>query len=53
MGYLSVKTMVEHLDGKSVQKVVDTGSTFVEKRNLRDPKVEALLNPDLDKWLGQ
>jgi ribose transport system substrate-binding protein len=53
MGYLSVKTMVSHLKGEKVEKVIDTGSTFVEKANLDDPKVKALLEPDLEKWLGK
>ena len=53
MGYLSVKTMVSHLKGETVEKVIDTGSTFVEKKNLEDPKIKALLEPDLDKWLSQ
>lgn len=53
MGYLSVKTMVSHLRGETVEKIIDTGSVFVEKSNLDDPKVQTLLEPELEKWLGK
>ena len=53
MGYLSVKTMTAHLKGEPVQKVIDTGSTFVTKANLDDPKIKSLIEPDLGKWLGE
>ncbi len=52
MGYLGVKTMVQKLRGGSVQALIDTGSTFVQKENLSDPAVKALLLPDLSQWLG-
>jgi ribose transport system substrate-binding protein len=45
MGYLSVKTMVEHLKGKPVPKTVDTGVLMVTAENLRDPAVQAVINP--------
>src|SRR5688572_13226752 len=45
MGYLAVKTMVEHLEGKQVPKVVDTGVAIVTPDNLDDPKSQELLNP--------
>ena len=45
MGYLAVKTMVEHLDGKQVPKVVDTGVAIVTPENLDDQKSQELLNP--------
>lgn len=53
MGYLAVKTMVSHLQGKPVTPKVDTGSTFVDKQNLSDPKIKQLIAPDLAKWLEQ
>lgn len=53
MGYLAVKTMVSHLKGEKVEKVMDTGSTVVDKDNMKDPKVAALLKPDLKKWLEE
>lgn len=45
MGYLSVKTMVEHLQGKPVPKTVDTGVLMVTPENLHDPAVQAVINP--------
>ena len=45
MGYLAVKTMVEHLEGQQVPKVVDTGVAIVTPENLDDPKSQELLNP--------
>jgi ribose transport system substrate-binding protein len=45
MGYLSVKTMVDHLQGKSVPKVVDTGVVMVTADSLTDSSVQAVINP--------
>jgi ribose transport system substrate-binding protein len=45
MGHLAVKTMVEHLEGKQVPKVVDTGVALVTPENLDDAKSQELLNP--------
>jgi ribose transport system substrate-binding protein len=45
MGYLAVKTMVDHLDGKQVPAVVDTGVELVTPDNLDAPRSKELLNP--------
>ena len=45
MGYLGVKTMVEHLLGKPVEKRIDTGVALVTPDNLDDPKIKELLQP--------
>lgn len=45
MGYLSVKTIVEHLQGRTVPKTVDTGVYLVTADNLSDPAVQAVINP--------
>ena len=45
MGYLSVKTMVDHLQGKRVATVVDTGVVMVTPDNLNDPAIQAVINP--------
>jgi ribose transport system substrate-binding protein len=45
MGYLSVKTMVEHLQGRPVPKHVDTGVMMVTLDNLNDAAVQAVINP--------
>jgi ribose transport system substrate-binding protein len=45
MGYLSVKTMADHLQGKPVPKMVDTGVMMVTLDNLTQPDVQAVINP--------
>lgn len=51
MGYLGVKTMMDHLQGKQIQKRVDTGVTLVTPDNLDDPQSQELLHPPLDQYL--
>jgi ribose transport system substrate-binding protein len=51
MGYLGVKTMIEHLQGKPVEKRIDTGVYLVTKDNMDTPEMKQLLSPDLGKWL--
>jgi len=53
MGYYGVKTLVESLAGKKVNKKMDTGVILVTNANLNEPAVKDLLNPDLKKWLGE
>ena len=51
MGYLGVKTMVDHLQGKQVEKRIDTGVTLITPENLDDPQSQELLHPPLDQYL--
>jgi len=51
MGYLGVRTMVDHLRGKNVEKKIDTGVMLVTKENLETPEVKTLLHPPLDQYL--
>ena len=51
MGYKGVMTLVEHLDGKPVEKRIDTGVVLVTKENMKDESVTELLHPPLDKYL--
>lgn len=51
MGYLGVKTIVDHLQGRKVEKVVDTGVTLVTPENMNEAKIKELLHPPLDKYL--
>jgi len=53
MGYLGVKTLVEHLQGKKVEKEIDTGSEVATPQNMNDPKMKNLLEPDFKKWLDE
>ncbi len=47
MGYLGVKTIVAHLRGEPVEKVIDTGVVLATKDNMDTPEIKALLTPDL------
>ena len=51
MGYLGVKTMVAHLDGRPVAKRIDTGVRLITRDRMDDPDARELLHPDLSKWL--
>lgn len=51
MGYRGVKTAVDVLDGKVVEKRVATNLTLITPENLESDEVKDLLNPPLDKWL--
>jgi ribose transport system substrate-binding protein len=51
MGYIGVKAIVDHLQGKPVEKRIDTGVTLVTPENMDDPAVQELLHPPLDKYL--
>jgi ribose transport system substrate-binding protein len=53
MGYLGVKTMVEHLEGKKLEKRIDTGSEVATPENMDDAKIKNLLEPDYKKWLNE
>jgi ribose transport system substrate-binding protein len=48
MGYLAVKTMVDHLRGLPVQKTVDTGVYLVTRQSLNDPKIQSVLQSRAD-----
>jgi ribose transport system substrate-binding protein len=51
MGYLSVKTLVRHLKGETVEKRIDTGAKVVAREQMDQPEMKELLSPDLSKWL--
>ena len=51
MGYKGVMTMVEHLQGKKVEKRIDTGVVLATAENMEQPEVKELLYPPLDKYL--
>jgi ribose transport system substrate-binding protein len=45
MGYKGVLTAVDALDGKPVEKEVDTGATVATPENINEPAIAALLDP--------
>ena len=53
MGYMGVKTILDHLQGRPVEKRIDTGVAFVTPDNLQDPAIQEMIDPDLDFWLNK
>jgi ribose transport system substrate-binding protein len=53
MGYLGVMTMVEHLQGRAVEKRIDTGVWMITNENLDDPQTAELLHPPVERYLGE
>lgn len=51
IGYLSVKTMVSHLNGQPVPARIDTGATLITAENIDLEETKALISPDLTEWL--
>ncbi len=51
MGYLGTMTLVRHLQGQKVEKVVDTGVTLVTHDNMADAAILELLNPPIRQYL--
>lgn len=53
MGYLSVVTMVRHLQGKPVEKRIDTGVTVATRENMEEPAIRELLYPPIKQYLNE
>jgi ribose transport system substrate-binding protein len=51
MGYLGVKTMVQHLRGEKVERRIDTGVGVATRANMDEPAIKERLSPDLSQWL--
>jgi len=51
IGYQSVMSAVEKLNGGTPQKIQNLPALLVTRDNLNDPAVQKQLNPDLDKYL--
>jgi ribose transport system substrate-binding protein len=52
MGYLGVKTAVEHIRGGRVEPRIDTGVVIITRENMDTPESKELLSPDLKALLG-
>jgi ribose transport system substrate-binding protein len=52
MSALAVTTLVDHLQGKSVPKLIDTGVSVVTPANVDAPEMQALIKPPLDQYLA-
>ena len=51
MGYLGVKTLVAHLQGKPVEKKIDTGVSLITPENMEQQEFHELLYPPVSKYL--
>jgi len=51
MGYVGVKTLVQHMRGEKVAKFIDTGATVVTRDNMNQPDIKERLQPNLDQYL--
>jgi ribose transport system substrate-binding protein len=51
MGELGVKAAVDALDGKPLEKRVDTGCFVATPENHASPEIAAMLHPDVERWL--
>ena len=51
MGYEAVKSLVDQIAGKMPPKRIDTGATVVTAANLKEPAVQELLNPPIEKYI--
>jgi ribose transport system substrate-binding protein len=47
MGELGVRTLVDHLQGRTVSNRIDTGATLVTPENLNTTAIQRLLNPPM------
>ena len=52
MGYLAVKTLTQHLKKEKIESRIDTGASLIDKANMDQPDMKALLSPPLAEWLG-
>jgi len=46
MGYTAVKTMMEHLGGKQVEKRIGTGEYVATPENMKEERMQKLLKPE-------
>jgi ribose transport system substrate-binding protein len=53
MGYLGVMSMAEHLQGRKIEKRIDTGVVLVTRDNMAEPAVQELLYPPFKKYLKE
>ena len=51
MGYLGVKHDGRGLQGKAIEKRIDTGVTLMTPENLNAAEMQAILHPPLDQYL--
>ncbi len=52
MGFEGVRLVTEKLDGREPPKKVDLSAVVITKADLDRPEIQAMLHPDLKKYLG-
>ena len=53
MAYEGVNTAVSVINGESVDPVINTRVMMITPANIDEEEAQALLNPDLEKWLNE
>lgn len=53
MGFEAVRAVTDKLNGKTPEKKVDLAAVVITKADLDKPEIQALLHPDLEKYLGR
>lgn len=53
IGYLGLKALVDARAGRKAPRRVDLPPVLVTRENMNDPKIQKLLNPDVEKYLGR
>ena len=53
MGYLGVKTLVQHLRGEEVEQQISTGENLATSENMDEPRMKELFQPDFARWLDE
>ncbi|MSU35312.1 MAG: sugar ABC transporter substrate-binding protein [Pedosphaera sp.] len=53
MGYKAVMSLVDHLEGRSVEKRIDTGVKMVTRENMDQTDIQELLHPPLSRYLKE
>jgi ribose transport system substrate-binding protein len=51
IGYQGLKTLVNYRAGRAPEKNIALPPTLVTRANLNDPKIQQLLQPDIEKYL--
>jgi ribose transport system substrate-binding protein len=51
MAELAVNTLLDSMAGKPVERRIDTGEFMVTRENMKQPDMDALLHPPVDKYL--
>ena len=51
MAEIAINTLLDSMAGKTVEKLIDTGEYMITRDNMKQPEMDALLHPDLAKYL--